>query len=271
MLKNEPSRRSMVVLVVGLLVALTSCGSGSDDGARGDQPDGPGDLPRNSESAVLGEWELRSGSRLEGDFPLVDGHPITITFLVDGSASGVAACNRFSGAYDLDGPVLRFRELSVTEMGCEPVVQEAESAFLDVLGQRLVVARDGDTLTLTAEGISVQFVAVVPIPTAELVGTTWNLHSLFSGNSASNASGEAMLLLNADGTFSATTGCRSITGTYRVVADQISVAESVSDGSCGPDEMRQDDHVLRVLKASRAEIEGDQLRLWNSEGDGLGY
>ena len=56
--------------------------------------------------------------------------------LQDGTASGLAGCNQFSGGYELDGSSLRFsEEMGVTLALCEPDAQAVEDAYLAALGQ----------------------------------------------------------------------------------------------------------------------------------------
>jgi heat shock protein HslJ len=56
--------------------------------------------------------------------------------LEDGTASGSAGCNTFSGSYQIDGSALRFSdEMSVTLALCEEPAQSIEDAYLAALGE----------------------------------------------------------------------------------------------------------------------------------------
>jgi heat shock protein HslJ len=76
-------------------------------------------------------WELVK----MGDALPVAGTTVTIMF-EDGTASGSAGCNSYSGGYSLDGDSLAFGEIASTLMACmEPGVMEQESAYLVFLQQ----------------------------------------------------------------------------------------------------------------------------------------
>lgn len=64
-----------------------------------------------------------------GGAVLVDVEP-TLTFGGDGTVSGSAGCNTFSGTYALDGGDLSFGPLATTKMGCADPTMFVESAFL---------------------------------------------------------------------------------------------------------------------------------------------
>ena len=68
-----------------------------------------------------------------GGVPLVDVEP-TLTFGGDGTVSGSAGCNTFSGTYLLDGAVLSFGPLAATKKGCADPTMFVESAFLAAMG-----------------------------------------------------------------------------------------------------------------------------------------
>src|SRR5665809_106026 len=57
----------------------------------------------------------------------------TLVFEVD-AVSGNASCNRYSGAYEIDGSSISFGQLISTQMFCsEPGVMEQEAAYLAAL------------------------------------------------------------------------------------------------------------------------------------------
>ena len=107
--------RCVTVCIMSLLVfGLTACAGSSGD-------------------AVLEgtTWEL---VKLGAALPLT-GTTLTINF-EDGTASGSAGCNSYSGEYQLDGENLTFGMIASTLMAClEPGVMEQESAYLAFLQQ----------------------------------------------------------------------------------------------------------------------------------------
>lgn len=68
-----------------------------------------------------------------GGVPLVDVEP-TLIFGGDGTVTGSAGCNTFSGTYALDDAALSFGPLATTKMGCADPTMLVESAFLAAMG-----------------------------------------------------------------------------------------------------------------------------------------
>ncbi|UOY01104.1 META domain-containing protein [Blastococcus sp. PRF04-17] len=244
-------------LLLAAVLALAACG-----GPAAGSPD------------VAGEWELTEGT---ADGVALPSAGATLR-LADGQAGGVSFCNRFSGSYSLDGDAITFEGLGGTEMGCDPDVMAAESAFLGGLGGVDTVARDGEALLLTGEGVRLRFTPVAAVPASALEGTRWALDTLTEGQdgsaTASSTVGEpAVLLLDPDGTAEASTGCRSITGRWLVEDGALVVDDLLVGGEdCPPDVTAQDQHVVAVLESGPAmEIREDRLTLTAPDGRGLSY
>jgi len=264
-------RRFIFLLVIALVAG--ACGddgplSGVEDGdPTTSQPTAP---EPDSSLDVEGEWELAGGTLDGAPFPLVDGWRVTM-FLDDGMIGGTAACNGYGGRYDTDGSSITLTEWSITEMGCQPDVMESEQAFLSVLQKPLTLSRTGDELAVTGEGFDLQFTKIEPIATAALIGTVWELHTIVQGDAATRFIGEASLILDPDGTFTASTGCRQVDGTYLITGDELLFPDMAATGECPADQTDQDNAVISVLESARVEIDGDQLRLLSSGGEGLQY
>jgi heat shock protein HslJ len=74
------------------------------------------------------EWIL-------GDLPgqvLADVRP-TVSFSGDGTVSGNAGCNTFSGTYTIDGSTLTFGPLATTRIACEGAAGTLEAAYVAAL------------------------------------------------------------------------------------------------------------------------------------------
>jgi heat shock protein HslJ len=69
--------------------------------------------------------------------------------LADGTASGNAGCNQFTGGYTLDGDQLTFGPLATTRMACVPEVDEIEQAYLARLSSVADAATTDDGLELS--------------------------------------------------------------------------------------------------------------------------
>lgn len=93
-----------------------------------DMPDGAGSSPGAVVDLVGTGWVLEEldGSTLVDTFP-------TITFGGDGSVTGSAGCNTFSGTYAVDGTSLGVGPLGTTKMACADPTMFVESAFLAAL------------------------------------------------------------------------------------------------------------------------------------------
>jgi heat shock protein HslJ len=101
-----------------------------------------------------------TSGRVDGEeIPLLDSHPITITF--EGSeVSGTAACNGYGGTFELDGSEITVGALAMTEMACFPEeTMQAEAMFGTALPRVQTVAID-DQMTLSGEGVELVFESV---------------------------------------------------------------------------------------------------------------
>jgi heat shock protein HslJ len=248
------------VAVAGVLVlALFASGCSILTGDSGDLP-------------VVGDWELVTGTAGEEVVPLVPGY--RITFSSDGSTfGGTAACNAYGGSINTEARALSFEELFVTEMACRPELMAAEQAYLSALQLVNATTRDGDVLLLSGDATELWFVAVAPVPQEALVGTPWILETLIDGETATSAMGDAVTLdIRQDGTLTAGTGCRTLTGTWIATGDEIATPELGAEGECTAQLERQDGHVVGVLEGGfTVDIDGDRLTLTAAGEQGLVY
>jgi len=131
----------------------------------------------------------------------------------------------------------------------------------------------GDRLSLSGPGIELIFEPVLPVPTADLVDTTWMLESLVQDDAVSSVSGDpATLILASDGTFVASTGCRTLSGRWIEGDGVIVVPEMAADGDCRADLAAQDSQVVSVVGDEfRFAVDGDTLTLTSMGGEGLIY
>jgi heat shock protein HslJ len=238
------------------------------------QADDPGVTTPPAERDIVGDWEFVDGTSGGAPIPLPDHGRATLS--ADGDRlTGTAFCNGYGGRYRLEGDRLRAEEVAHTEMAClEPLRMEAESAFLRVLtAGPLQVTRSAEELVLENDQGSLRFRPQTPVPTAALVGTRWTLETLVDGEVASSTVGDpAVLELADDGTFSASTGCRAISGTWRSSGDSVYLDYGWPEGSCPPDVEAQEQHVVAALGSGfRAQIDEDRLTVTGRDGQGLVY
>ena len=222
---------------------------------------------------VVGAWFLAEGSADGEPLPQPAGARATLDVAAD-TLGGRSFCNHYSSTYRLDGDALVIDGLGGTEMACEPDVMAAETAYLSALGRADTVAHDGDDLVLTGDGVRLRFSPVPPVPDRSLPGTRWVLETLVEGEVASSTLGEpAVLLLDSDRRATASTGCRSVTGTWLVEGESLVIDDLLGNAAmCPPDLTRQDAHVQAVLQSGPTlYIEKDRLTLTGDDGRGLVY
>ena len=88
--------------------------------------------PAGSAAGLEGTtWSLADAAAL-GAQPAADAIP-TIVFGADGTVSGTAGCNTFSGTYTADGATLTFGPLASTKMACPEPAMTVEGAYLGAL------------------------------------------------------------------------------------------------------------------------------------------
>ena len=86
---------------------------------------------------------------------IVIGNEITAVFGEDGSLSGSAGCNNYSGTYEFDGKNMSIGPLAATQKFCEQPegTMDQESEYLSALQTVATWSIDGDVLDLrTSEG-----------------------------------------------------------------------------------------------------------------------
>ncbi|MFP5489358.1 MAG: META domain-containing protein [Acidimicrobiia bacterium] len=266
--------RSVVAVAVAVVVVLAACG---DDRSSTDPIDEPTDEPTDEPDVTA------PASDPTGDWVMVDGPtaPIAgwdVTVTIDGDQiGGRAACNSFGGTVTWgDDGTISVGQLSQTEMACEPsTVMELESTFLAALMGADRFAVDGDRLTITSGDDAWAFDRLPPVPTADLVGTTWQLDGYLDGDAVSNEAGmeSATLTLHADGTMTGTTNCRTLTGTWVESGAQVFLPELAADGECTDAAASDlDSRIIGVLgDGFAATVDGRRLTLTSQGGVGLTY
>lgn len=76
-----------------------------------------------------------------------EGVTAKINFGIDGRASGRGGCNRFTGSYHVEVEALRFSQMILTNMACDPVSMTYEAGPpLRLIGLRGLVICQGATI-----------------------------------------------------------------------------------------------------------------------------
>ena len=226
--------------------------------------------------ALDGEWRLVSGSWQGSAVQVRDDAPITLS--VDGAtAGGRSACNSYFADVARDGEDARFSGIGGTMMGCDQAVMALETAYLAALGAVTRWQRDGDRLTLSGPEVDLTYAVVVPPPDAALVGTRWQLETVESGGSASNATDfdRVSMTFAADGTVTGAAGCTTWDGRWREEGGRILVTDiGVMVNSCASPDLASsaEDAVMRVVEDGfAAGIEGSTLTIEAEAGTGLQF
>jgi len=229
-------------------------------------------LSGSGTTSLDGEWLLQAGTNQGQAVPIVAGSKITLK--IDGNqAGGSAACNLYGGTIQVNGSSIAISALSMTEMACQENVMASESAYLAALPRATMAARSGNGLLLTGPQVELRFTLVPEVANANVVGTTWLLESLITGEAVSSMVGERVTLqLSGDGRLTASTGCRDVTGSYSISDGQVQVTLDPYDTiGCAAEVGDQDEHILEVLSHGFGiSVDGDRLTL--TAGDkGIGY
>ena len=255
------------------LVALLASACGGDSTTETGDRDDAAPNPAGT-SLIDGSWILTSGS-IDGEtMTLVDDYTITMV-IAGGEIGGRAACNSYGGFVAIGDASFALDALSWTEMGCEPAPMELEGQFLQGISLVDTAARSGDTARLTGPGVSFDFALVPPVPTAQLIDSTWVLDTIIQGETASSTTTSAepaTLRLDGDGTFVGSTGCRRVSGDYVVSGSSLQFTSWGADGNCPTELQSQDSSVVSVLEGDiGVTIDGNRLTLTVAGGEGLAY
>lgn len=202
-----------VVLTLPLLV-LTGCGDRRDDaGATGRTVP---DLDGTSWIAT----GITEGGKPR---PVVQGSEIRVDF-ADGNISLDAGCNAMGGDYRLsEESELTIGTLTGTQMACDqPLMDQEQWLSRTVFSEPLVATMEGQTLTLSREGLELVLTdRAVASPDLLLEGTAWQLDGVRSGDSVSSVPAGIhvpTLTIETDGTVHLHTGCNA-GGTTATVSD----------------------------------------------------
>lgn len=218
-------------------------------------------------------WVLTSLLNTAGETVDVTGEAeVTATF-ENGSVSGNAGCNTFSGGYTADGNTLTVGALASTMMACFPdevMMQETEylnnlqaAATYMIQDTQMMIANADGTVTLTFE-------ASEPI---SLTSVTWNAVNFNNGNQAVVTLIEGTTitaLFGEDGTLSGTAGCNNYSSAYTVDGETMTIEMGISTMmACeGPEGiMDQEMQYLNALPTTATyQIDGNTLTLRTADG-----
>ena len=132
-------KRTLMILMVFML-ALSACSA-------------------QESRSIVGSWELIEFGPAGSTMPAVEDSEAGLTFNEDGSVSGSTGCNGAGSEYTVDGDQIEFAPFVSTLMACEDPIMEQETTFHQVLNGTAAYEIDGDTLTLSRDGMVLVFTA----------------------------------------------------------------------------------------------------------------
>jgi heat shock protein HslJ len=198
--------------------------------------------------------------------PLVPGTKLRLNFeATDIGAS--AGCNHMGGTYRIDGGRLFVSNLATTDMGCDPDLMAQDQWLSELLGAGPAVSLVVNDLVLEAGSVSITFVdREVAEPDAKLVGPTWTVESIITGDAVSSVPAEpvATLVFKEDGTLEVNAGCNRGSGTWTAVSGGIEVGPLLlTKMACEKDGATLESAVLGVLEAGTigAQIDSSLMTL----------
>jgi len=206
-------------------------------------------------------------------FDLVARTRIRLGF-TDGRISASAGCNTMGGSYSVADGQLVVADLSTTEMGCDPDRHAQDEWLAAFLGSRPLLTLDENDLLLASPGASITLLdREVADPDLPLVGPTWTVVSVISGDAVSSVPEHvvATFVFQADGQVGFNTGCNTGGGRYSATAGALRFSELVmTEMSCESPAGEMEAAVLRVLQAETVSyrIEAGSLVLM-ANGRGL--
>lgn len=264
-----PTKRRLAA-GIALLLALGSLAACASSGATPIPMPSPGD-------GIAGRTFLSVAVTDGGvDHPLAPGTRIRLDLrATDLTAS--AGCNTMGGTYRIDGDRLIVGQLAMTDMGCPAALGTQDAWLAQLLGAQPTVALSGNDLLLTSGTLVVRLEdRRVVQPDRPLVGPTWTLDSIISGDAASSVpsgAAPATLVFKADGTLSVFTGCNQGGATWAQGAGGLTVTNLVlTKKACTGDGAQLEAVVVEVLRAATlaVTIQADSLTL-QAGSNGLGF
>jgi len=204
------------------------------------------------------------------DRPLVAGTRIRINFAA-GNVSLSAGCNIVGGRYAIEDGRLLTDAMGMTEMGCDPPRHAQDDWLATFIGSAPTILLDGNNLTLQAGTTVISLLdREVAEPDLALVGPTWTLSSIITGDAVSSIPAEvvATLQFTDDGQLQLAPGCNQGTGRWAAEGGILRITDiGLTRMACPGAAGQVENAVLSVLQAGEIEIEVEAGVLSLNAGD----
>lgn len=197
---------------------------------------------------------------------LVPGTRIRLSF-TDTTLGASAGCNSISGSYRIESGRLIFEGGGMTEMACDPDRMAQDEWLVERLGAKPAIRLTGDELALDDGSTIIRLMdRKVVEPDVALVGPTWTVESIITGDAVSSVPTglSATLVFGADGTLTVDDGCNTGGATWKAVGAGIEVgALALTKKACDGPAAALESAVVGVLRAGTiaAAIDADVLTL----------
>ncbi|QNE18960.1 META domain-containing protein [Kribbella qitaiheensis] len=228
---------SAAVVVAGLAVALSGCGS--ESGAGGSVLEG---------KSYLSTAVTESGKPKQ----LAPNTRIQLQFMADGRLNANAGCNSMGAAkISTSGGKLGVKDLAITDMGCDAPRHAQDDWLSKLLTSEPTWKLTDDKLELSS-GTTV--ISLVDRQTAEpdlvLDGTKWTLETVITGETASHSAEVAKVHLTISGErVTGSTGCNDFQGIVSRTGDKLTFGElSATLRACKGDVATLEKTILGALK-----------------------
>lgn len=127
--------KKYLLVLFAIALALSACSAGE------------------SSSSLVGPAKLDSYGPADAPIPAVPDTEAGITFNEDGTLTGNSGCNGFGGNYTVEGDRVTFSEIVSTLIACEEPLMSQESVVHQVLTDTATYKIEGNTLTLSNNGM----------------------------------------------------------------------------------------------------------------------
>ena len=262
-------------IVLSAAIALVACSStagqsGSPGASAGSSTAGSSAAAGSGLEGPL--WRLTAYLGPDGtNVPVPATISASATF-ADGTVSGNAGCNDYTGSYMVAGDTLTIGPLAATKKACGPAETVVETAFMTVMGRVATYAVSGGSLELkTADGkVGMTFAAT---EAAGLTKTRWVATGVNNGKGAvsSVVAGTTLTAIFAEaGTVAGSGGCNDYNGPYTSDASTIKIGPLAATrmactSPAGVDE-QETQFFAAMDAATRYTIAGSKLELRDDGG-----
>ena len=216
-----------------------------------------------SKSLTETVWHLNA-FLTEGDSVVstLAGSDITAVFGEDGSLSGSAGCNSYSGTYEVDDNQIKIELGPLSMMFCEEPegVMDQESDYLEALQSVTQYKIQGEQLVMMDDNGQ----EVLQYRASDLVGILWMWQEFLENNDTRTAPvnpADYTLEFQPDGIVNIKADCNVVGGTYNVDGSQINIETMMTTLAACPRDSLEDEYLRLLNDAVIYFREGDFLFL----------